>query len=277
MSSIILINPRYERLVRNHGLHDFDRVMRWHGGQQVGRHAKRDVAQIEIKEDGTVFRLFLKREWQTYLKDRFKNWIGGLGWGTKSRREWHILQAMSEAGVGCAEPLVFGERRGFRPQGYLVLREIAHTTLLCPFLAERGERMTVSQRRQFATHLGREVGRLHAAGIDHPDLFSKHILLSTERPLREMPRVWFIDMQRSATQTTLSQVQRVQDLAALDATVHPHLASRSDRLAFLHGYLAVAPPTMNLLQFARFIRRRSGKLQSRRKIRAMREAVASRS
>jgi tRNA A-37 threonylcarbamoyl transferase component Bud32 len=272
MPPTILINPRYERLVRKHGLHDFDRIMHWRRGQRVGKHAKRDVARIEIEENGMVLRLFVKREWQTYLKDRFRNWLNGLGWGTKSRREWHILQAMSEAGVGCAEPLVLGERRGFRPQGYLVLREIAHTMLLCPFLAERGERMTVSQRRQFAEHLGREVARLHAAGIDQPDLFSKHILLSTERAPGELPRVWFIDMQRSATQATLSQVQRVQDLAALDATVHPRLAGNTDRLAFLRSYLAVGPRSIDLRQLVRCIRRRSGKLQTRRKIRAMREA-----
>jgi tRNA A-37 threonylcarbamoyl transferase component Bud32 len=271
MPPTILINPRYERLVRRHGLHEFDRVMHWHGGRSVGKHSKRDVEQIEIEEDGTVIRLFLKREWQTYLKDRLKNWLHGLGWCIKSRREWHILQAMSEAGVGCAEPLVLGERRGFRPQGYLVLREIAHTMLLCPFLADRLARMTVRQRRQFAAHLGREVARLHAAGIDHPDLFSKHILLSTDCKPVDLPQVWFIDMQRSSTCVMVSTVQRVQDLASLDATVSPQLASDSDRLTFLQSYCSVAPRVPDMKQLASSIRRRSCKLQSRRKIRAMRE------
>ncbi len=212
MTSTIVINPRYERLVRRHGLHEFDRVMHWHGGQKVGKHAKRDVAQIALEDDGRQVRLYLKREWQTYLKDRFHNWLDGLGWGTKSRREWHVLRAMSEAGIGCAEPVVVAEQSGFRPQGYLVLREIPGTVLLGPYLAEHGGRMTVRQRRQLAAHLGREVGRLHAAGIDHPDLFSKHILLSGDGSKGDLPKVWFIDMQRSSTQRAVSLAQRVQDL-----------------------------------------------------------------
>jgi tRNA A-37 threonylcarbamoyl transferase component Bud32 len=251
--------------------------MDWHGGQKVGRHAKRDVERIEIEDEGAIIRLFLKRERQTYLKDRIRNWVTGLGWGTKSRREWHVLHAMSEAGVGCAEPLVFGERRGFRPQGYLVLREITHTMLLCPYLAERASRMTIAQRRRLAMHLGREVSRLHAAGIDHPDLFSKHVLLSTEGTACEPPRVWFIDMQRSATQPQLSQVQRVQDLAALDSTVHPNLASHSDRLAFLRSYLAAGPRSTDIRRLAQLIRRRARKLQVRRKIRDMRDAFGGES
>src|SRR5262245_60217563 len=135
MPATILINPQYERLVRQHGLDHFDQVMHWHGGQKVGKHAKRDVEQIDLDEGGQRIRLYLKREWQTYLKDRFRNWVQGLGWGTKSRREWHVLRAMADAQVGCAEPVVLVERNGFSPQGYLVLREIEHAVLLCPYLA----------------------------------------------------------------------------------------------------------------------------------------------
>ena len=272
MPSTILINPRYERLVRRHGLHDFDRVMHWHGGQMVGKHAKRDVEQIEVEEDGQKVRLYLKREWQTYLKDRFKNWLDGLGWGTKSRREWHVLGAMSEAGVGCADPVMVAERSGFRPQGYLILREITGTVLLGPFLADRRSRMTVRQRRQLAAHLGREVALLHAAGIDHPDLFSKHIMLGADCKHGELPRVWFIDMQRSSTRRHVSLAQRVQDLASLDATLPVELASATDRLTFLHSYLTVGPSSFGAAHLAVAIRRRSRKLQVRRKIRQMRES-----
>jgi tRNA A-37 threonylcarbamoyl transferase component Bud32 len=270
MPSTILINPRYERLVRKHGLHDFERVMAWQGGYKVGKHAKRDVEQIEIEEDGQKVALFVKREWQTYLKDRIRNWVDGLGWGTKSRREWHVLRAMAEARVGCAEPVILAERSGFRPQAYLVLREIAGATLLNPFLARHRAGMTVCQRRQLAEHLGGEVARLHAAGIDHPDLFSKHILLNDYKA-GELPQVWFIDMQRSSARRVVSRGQRVQDLASLDATVPPSLATRTDRLTFLHSYLRGSSTALSAARLVRAIGHRSRKLQTRRKIRAMRE------
>jgi tRNA A-37 threonylcarbamoyl transferase component Bud32 len=166
------------------------------------------------------------------------------------------------------------ERSGFRPQGYLVLREIAGATLLGPFLAERRAGMTVRHRRELAAHLGREVARLHDAGIDHPDLFSKHILLIAGAS-GNVPQVSFIDMQRSCTRSAVSRAQRVYDLASLDATVPAHLASRSDRLAFLQSYLRGSSPPLPSAQMVSAICRRSRKLQSRRKIRAMREGVGS--
>jgi tRNA A-37 threonylcarbamoyl transferase component Bud32 len=267
--STVLINPRYERVVKRHGLDNFDRVMQWKGGRTVCRHANRDVARIEIEEDGQVVCLFLKREWQTYFKDRVRNWIEGIGWGTKSRREWHVIAAMIEARVGCAEPVVLAERSGFRPQGYIVLRGLVDAVLLRPYLKEHRGEMTVPQQRQLAAHLGREVARLHAAGINHPDLFSKHVLLSCKTG--QLPEVCFIDLQRSSTRRVVSRASRVQDLASLDASLPPQLASHSDRLAFLQSYLSASASPLAIKEFASAIRRRSRKLQTRRKIREMRE------
>lgn len=271
MPSTIFINPRYQQLVRRHGLDDFDRVMNWHGAESVGHHAKRAVARVEVEEDGRKVRLYLKREWQTYLKDRLRNWLDGLGWGTKARREWHALSTMTEAGLGCSEPVVAAERSGFRPQGYLVLREIPDAVLLCPYLAGHRAAMTVVQRRQFAAHLGREVARLHGIGIDHPDLFSKHILLTPGREPGQLPQISFIDLQRSTTRQSVSVSHRVRDLAALDATLPTEQASTTDRLTFLQSYLSFGPSSLDAAHLAVAVRRRTGKLRSRRKIRVLLE------
>ena len=271
MLSTILINPRYERLVRRHGLDDFDRVMHWHGDRRVGRQFGRHIDQIEVEEDGRKLRLFLKREWRTYLKDRLRNWLAGLGWGTKARREWHVLIAMNEAGLGCAEPVVMAERAGFRPRGYLVLREISDAVLLCPYLAGRRAEMSGEQRRQLAAHLGREVARLHGTGIDHPDLFSKHILLTPGSEPERLPQVSFIDMQRSTIRLSLSHSHRIHDLASLDATLPGVLASATDRLTFLQSYLTYGPASLDAAHLAAAVRRRSCKLRARRKIRELLE------
>ena len=269
MPSTILINPRYERFVRQHRLHEFDRVMHWHGATKVGRQTGRHIDQFEVEEDGRKVRLFVKREWRTYLKDRLRNWVNGLGWSTKARREWHVLVAMNEAGLGCAEPVVMAERSGFCPQGYLVLREIRDAVLLSPYLAEHGAMMTVEQRRQLAAHLGREVARLHRSGIDHPDLFSKHILLIPTGGPGQLPQVSFIDMQRSTTRRFVPTSRRAHDLASLDATLPPSIASDADRLTFLQSYLTYGPPSLDARHLAASVRRRSRKLRERRKIREL--------
>jgi tRNA A-37 threonylcarbamoyl transferase component Bud32 len=269
MPLTIFVNPRFEELVRHHRLDEFDRVMHWNGAQRVGRQFKRHIDRIAIEHDGATVRLFLKREWQTYLKDRFRNWLAGLGWGTKARREWHVLTMMREAGLGCAEPVVAAERTGFRPQGYLLLCEIPGAELLCPHLARHVTWMTVADRRQFWAHLGREVARLHGIGIDHPDLFSKHILITPGGEPDRLPQVSFIDMQRSTTRRVVSISRRVRNLAALDATLPEDLASATDRLTFLQSYLSFGESPLDVAPLLAAVRRRSRKLRSRRKIREL--------
>jgi tRNA A-37 threonylcarbamoyl transferase component Bud32 len=271
MSTTVSINPRYEALVLQHGLDRFDLVMNWPNARRVSLNAMREICRIELDAGDRKIRLYLKREWGTYAKDRIANWLEGIGWGTKSGREWRAINALSTAGVGCAEALVVAQRGKLAPQGYLVLREVPGAVDLCTYLFENGREMDVYRRRQLAAHLGREVARLHEAGVDHPDLFSKHILLATPaQPPDTLPEICFIDLQRSRSGHAVTARRRAIDLAALDATVAPELASATDRLAFLQSYLSTAPaiPRDRLI---RAIERRRRRIQGRRKIRRMRE------
>ena len=298
MASICLINPRYESLVRRHGLDQFDRVMHWQGGRRMVSHPSRDVTQIDIEDTGETVRFYVKREWQTYAKDRITGWLLGRGWGTKARHEWRLLRAMADAGVSCAEPVVMVERGWVRPQGYLIVRAIPGAVELGHYLAEHRPAMSVRDRRRFAAYLGREVARLHEAGIDHPDLYSKHILLGEEPAQREtrdcrlriadcgstgefnpqstirnpqssLTPVCFIDMQRSSAAWPVSASRRVRDLAALDATLSTELASATDRVTFLGSYLNHTAARLDQAQTTRAIRRRAFELLRRRKIREM--------
>ncbi|MBI3462914.1 MAG: hypothetical protein HY000_07610 [Planctomycetes bacterium] len=268
MSSICLINPRYESLVRRHGLDQFDRVMHWQGGRRMVSHPSRDVTQIDIEDAGETVRFYVKREWQTYAKDRVTGWLHDRGWGTKARHEWRLLGAMAAAGVGCAEPVVMVERGWIRRQGYLIVRAIPGAVELNHYLAEHRPVMSVRDRRQFAAYLGREVARLHEAGIDHPDLYSKHILLG-EGPQSSLPLVSFIDMQRSSAERSVSASRRARDLAALDATLSRELASATDRAAFLGSYLSHTSVRLDQAQATKAIRRRAFELLRRRNIREM--------
>ncbi len=288
MASIQFINRRLEGLVRRCRLDQFDDVMHRHDGQKIRTRVGRAVTQVEVLHDGQPVRLFIKRDWRTQLKDRIQCWLDGLGWGTKARREWIALRAMAAAGIGCPEPLVFIERGGLRPRGYLILLEMPGAVELTRYLATRGKNLSARNRRQLAAHLGHEVARLHNAGIDHPDLYSKHIFLtdSESDPLQSparnlqpptlspkspspLPHVSFIDMQRSSAGDSVSIAQRVRDLAALNSPLPPELANRVDRLVFVHSYLSQTPLSLDLGQFVAAIRRRSSKLSRRTKIRTM--------
>lgn len=270
MASILQLNPRHKSLVRSHRLDDFDRVMGWpHAPAELG-HATREVARVAIaaaNEFGGA--VFVKREWHTPWKDCLRNFVAGFGWGTKARREWRVLEALARAGVGCPEPIVLAERGGLRPRGYLMLGAIPDSHELGRYLAARGAGMTLRERRSLARQLGREIARMHDAGIDHPDLFAKHILLDGASP----PRVYFIDMQRSSLRRRVSVSRRLRDLAALDATVPRELASDRDRLALFKAYTEHARVPISRWHAIPSIERRSGLLARRRKIRAMQSAA----
>ena len=74
---------------------------------------------------------------------------------------------------------------------FLLVRELAHVRDLRSFLRDRCA-SPPAERRRFARRLGRELARLHAAGFDHPDLYSKHVLVGPADG-----RITLVDWQRS--------------------------------------------------------------------------------
>jgi tRNA A-37 threonylcarbamoyl transferase component Bud32 len=268
MACVFCVNPAYRSLLERHQLDTIERVLARGDGNQVVCHERRDVRRVELSDAGAAIVVFIKREWHTYWKDRIRGLVTGRGWGTKSRRELHVLQALRRAGVGCAEPVAMGERGRLRPQGFLMLRAIAGAVPLAEYLRGQSPR-GVRARRAFARQLGHEIARLHAAGVDHPDLFSKHILVRPGHDAQTPPEVFFIDLQRSSIRVRVPLRWRLRDLAALDATLPRTLASKTDRWAALAAYLAASGLSSRRRQAARQIARRAAHLASRRKIREM--------
>jgi tRNA A-37 threonylcarbamoyl transferase component Bud32 len=278
MQTTVFINPEFQSLVRRYRLDDFDRVMNWSDGEKIGINSSRGIQRIDLDDNGRPITLFLKREWQTYLKDRLANWMAGFGWSTKARREQAVLERLAEAAIGCPEVVVMAERGGWRPTGYLVLMAIPCGLDLPEFLKLRGSTLSVAERRQLAAHLGHEIARMHAAGIDQPDLFSKHIFLSSTSPSMldsrspfELPRVSFIDLQRSGVRGQVSLRARLRDLASLHATLPLELASTADRVVFLNSYLTNVPMNIDRRAAIDQIQRRAARLAQRRKIKNMRQ------
>ncbi len=278
MPTTLFINPEFQSLVRRYRLDDFDRVMSWSDGEKIGINASRGIQRIDLDDDGRPITLYLKREWRTYLKDRLANWLAGFGWSSKARREQLVLQRLAESAIGCPEVVAMAERGGWRPKGYLILMAIPFGLDLAEFLKLHGPSLSVGERRQLAAHLGHEVARMHAAGVDQPDLFSKHVFLSGTpasivdvRSPFELPRVSFIDLQRSGVRGQVSVRARLRDLAALDATLPVELASVSDRVVFLDSYLSNVPMNIDRRAAIDQIQCRADRLGRRRKIQNMRE------
>jgi hypothetical protein len=166
-------------------------------GIVVSGHVGRNVSRVDL--GGTT--AYLKREHLIRTRDRLRSWRDGFGWTSLSAREAAVLDRLERHDLPLPRPLALGEVDG---QGFLLL-EASGATLdirglvpLPPAVAER---------------LGRIIARLHAAGVDQPDLFSKHVL-ACPRTLR----FTILDWQRAVLRRQVNWRRRARGLAALRAT-----------------------------------------------------------
>jgi hypothetical protein len=223
-------------------------------------HPDRHVARVTLGELGGAF---LKREHRIRRRDRVANAWAGFGFVSKSYREFLLLRELAAVGIGCPEPLAAGEEGG---RAFLLLRELPGCRDLRAFLRET----PVSRRGEVAVCLGAELARLHAAEFDHPDLYSKHVLVGT---VGSRFVFHFLDWQRSRRGRP-SWAARWRDLAALDATLADELVTPRERVASLREYLrgsADAGPVPPLGEALRAICKCSTRLLRRRRIRELRQ------
>ncbi len=258
----LVTNPTYREYLDRQGLTEPGRFLALPGVIVTG-HPQRHVLQLTLGDGPSSLVAFLKKEHRVCWKDRLASAWAGFGLVSKSCREATILQALARADVGCPEWIAAGEDG--TGQAFLLLRDVADGVDLRRFLQQP---LPPAERRRWARRLGENLARLHAAGFNHPDLYSKHVLVQPESG-----RFSFLDWQRSRQWRSLSWRRRGRDLAALNATLADDLASARERLVCFRAYCRAAgfgkSPTRQRL--GQFILRHSERLLKRRRIREMRQ------
>jgi tRNA A-37 threonylcarbamoyl transferase component Bud32 len=197
-------------------------------GLIVSGHSDRHVARVTLGHGRQAICAYLKREHLVRWHDRIVSYFDGWGWSSRCLREQRTLQAVAAAGIECPQWLAVGEDDHGR--AFLLLAEMPDSVDLRLYLRDR--RPTAAARYHFARHLGTAVGRLHAAGFTHCELYAKHVLVD---PLDQS--IAFIDWQRTRRRASMPWRLRRRDLAALDATLADDLATPGERIACLRGYL----------------------------------------
>jgi hypothetical protein len=263
--AFVITNPTYRDFLDQQGLKTSDDFLSLQG-VVVGGHPDRHVVRVGLGTGPDAVDAFLKREHRVPWKERTANLLGGFGFVSKSVREARMLDSARRAGVGCPEWIAAGEDA--RGRGFLLVRTVRGAADLRAYLDRLSSRPAA--RRRFFRTLGEEIARLHAAGFDHPDLYSKHVLVAPDGEL-----VHFIDWQRSRRRRSLGNLQRCRNLAALHATVADGLASPRDRLACFRSYLQsahwhgasrLAPSRTNWKIAVRKIVEHARRLMTRRRI-----------
>ena len=185
-------------------------------GVVVGGHVARNVSRVNLGD--TVG--YLKREHTVRWRDRWRNLLAGFGPASMSRREWSLLRDLEANELPGPTWLACGEADG---QAFLLLEEVADAIDL---------RRAGPLDGPMAEELGRAIARLHAAGIDQPDLFAKHFLID---PTSQT--VTILDWQRAVRRATVGRPRRIAALGTFLASCPPGVLTDKARAEFLRGYL----------------------------------------
>jgi tRNA A-37 threonylcarbamoyl transferase component Bud32 len=222
----LTVHPDYQATLANAGLRTPEDVLRLHSVIFCG-HPSRNVARASIPCSEGAVRLLIKREHVVTLKERFANLAGGFGFVSKSHREAATIDALKSAGIRVPRWIAHGaDQTGC---AFLVLEECVHALDVRRFL----QTLPASQARSVWTaRLGRDLAMIHQAGFDHPDLYSKHVLV------RHDGTTFFIDWQRTRLRTHVNWRARVRGLARLNATMPETIATSKERWRCLAAYLA---------------------------------------
>ncbi len=255
----LTIHPDYRAVLADAGVQTAEDFLRLDSVIFCG-HPGRNVGRASMATPSGVLRFLIKREHRVPFLGRLSNLAAGFGLASKSKREAITLSALEAAGIPVPKWIAHGEDDA--GSAFLILRECEGAVDMRLHLA----RTTSSRERSvWAGQLGRDLAMIHQAGFDHPDLYSKHILV------RQDGTRCFIDWQRTSRRRRVGWRARIRGLARLHATVASELATPRERLRCSAAYLANCrqrdPKAPTLRTLSNSIRLESERLSRQRRLR----------
>ena len=191
------------------------------------------VSHIALRGDGGDLDLAVKWNHPRGGRAAVAEWLRG------SRAARAVAGAERLAGLGIAHPetIAIAERRapGRVLESYLLTRFLIGSTplpALMPALLAAPKR-----RRALAFEIGRTVGALHAAGLDHGDLKHSNLLVTAD------DRIALLDLDSLVPPRRPTWRRRVRALGQLEAyatDLYPELP-RTDRARVLRAYFEREP------------------------------------
>ncbi|HRQ56105.1 MAG TPA: lipopolysaccharide kinase InaA family protein [Azoarcus taiwanensis] len=123
-----------------------------------------------------------------------RTWRHPLGWPTASR-EWSYLHRLRQLGVPAPAPVFHDVRR--TPEG---VEAVLVTEELVGFRALDDQHdLDPTHRAALASEIGRMLGRLHGARLQHSSLYGKHIMVRWDG---ERPQAALIDLEKMRPRLT---------------------------------------------------------------------------
>ena len=194
-------NPLYRNLLQRSGLTSVGDFLAL-PAVLVSGHPDRNVGQVLVGKGNEAIPAFLKREHRVGWRVRASSAWAGFGFVSRSLREARVLRALAASAVPCPEWIAAGEDDQGR--AFLVVRALSGFEELRAVLQRTGPKLRPAG---LAESLGTVVARMHDAGFNQPDLYSKHVLVN-----RQDHTVRVLDWQRSQKHRRLDWQHRCEDL-----------------------------------------------------------------
>jgi hypothetical protein len=223
----LLINANWLSVLEAAGLTDFDAVMNHSTGQSLAKaglakHRTRD--RITLGSTGSTGSggggngsraIYLKR-YRPGLMVRLKRRFSFRAGPSEAADEWSAVLGLAAAGIGVPEPVLVGP--GIQASGSrascIAIAELADAQSLEAWLPANAATLSPEQRAELFGELAKFVGRFHATGLVHRDLYLGHIFIRWNPS--SPPMFWLIDLARVFRPVRWRQVRwLVKDLAQL--------------------------------------------------------------
>ena len=153
-----------------------------------------------------------------------------------ARAEVEAIARLREAGVDVPEVVAWGvdEAPAHRRRSFVVTRDVGTQRTLADVASElppdaRGE------RRAWTRALGRAVGAMHGAGVNHRDCYLVHVLCPEQEP-GAPPRPVLVDLHRAQIRSAVPQRWRAKDLGGLAFSAMDAKLTRTDLFRFVQAY-----------------------------------------
>ena len=256
----LLVQQRWIELLSREGLESFRDFMSTDKGQILGQRADRVRMRIELDnaEGKKVF--YLKRYNRSGWIRRLFMALGVCS-RSKGRRELTNICRMQKASLATLVAAAVGES-GVNEGSFILVEELSGYQplheFMASFLAEPDQTEILRGKRELVRALAKYIKRLHAAGLDHRDLYLCHFFLRPEEPSQSLR---LIDLQRVRRSWGLQQRHGfIKDIAAMNYSADHSGITRTDRLRFVLEYFETRRLNLRQRLFLRAVVRKTQRI-----------------
>ncbi|HAY44965.1 MAG TPA: lipopolysaccharide core heptose(I) kinase RfaP [Gammaproteobacteria bacterium] len=220
------------------GISDFDSVMNL-DGQTFRRALGRHTFKVEGKQKNFFVKTHTGVGWAEICKNLVSLKLPVLG----AKPEWQGAHRLRSIGIDTLEAVGFGQS-GLNPatrKSFIISDELPESRSLeaWPPLVRYvacSDKQTMLERRKIIRRVANIVRRLHAAGINHRDLYLCHFWLEEGPAELNKKRLFLIDLHRIQIRRQVPFRWLVKDLGGLYYSAADCGLSRTDILRFVCEY-----------------------------------------